>query len=138
MNLDAQWITGFVDGEGCFHVGISRHPEMSTGFQVLPELTVVQHERDAKVLYALKAHFGCGVVRKNHGDRLAWRVRDARHLRERIVPFFMEHPLKTRKRMDFLKWRRVLRIMEAGGHLTAEGVEAIRRLAEQMNRGAAR
>ncbi|HEX7079988.1 MAG TPA: LAGLIDADG family homing endonuclease, partial [Gammaproteobacteria bacterium] len=46
MKLDAQWITGFVDGEGCFHVGINPHKEMTAGFQVLPEFTVVQHERD--------------------------------------------------------------------------------------------
>ena len=52
MKLDSQWITGFVDGEGCFHVGINPHPSMKTGFQVLPEFTVVQHERDVQVLHA--------------------------------------------------------------------------------------
>ena len=136
MNLESQWITGFVDGEGCFHVGINSHPEMKTGYQVLPEFTVVQHERDAQVLHALKAHFGCGVVRKNHGDRLAYRVRSIEHLLERIVPFFEKHPLKTKKRVDFAKFRRILLIMEKGGHLTDEGVAEIRRIAGQMNRGA--
>jgi hypothetical protein len=24
MNLNAQWIVGFVDGEGCFHIGINQ------------------------------------------------------------------------------------------------------------------
>ena len=134
MNLDAQWITGFVDGEGCFHIGINRNPEMTTGFQVLPEFTVVQHERDAPILHALKAHFGCGVVRKNHGDRLAFRVRGRKHLLERIIPFFVEHPLKTKKRVDFQKFRRVLLRMEAGDHLTSPGIEEIRRIAAQMNR----
>ena len=75
MKLDAQWIVGFVDGEGCFHVSVNAHPGMSAGAQVLPEFTVVQHERDVQVLHALKAYFGCGVVRKNHGDRMAYRVR---------------------------------------------------------------
>jgi len=135
MKLDAQWITGFVDGEGCFHVGINPHPEIPAGYQVLPEFTVVQHERDVQVLYALKAHFGCGVVRRNHGDRMAWRVQSAEHLRAHIVPFFVEHPLKTRKRVDFHKFARVLRIMAAGRHLTADGVEEIRRIASRMNRG---
>ena len=136
MNLESQWITGFVDGEGCFHVGINEHSDMKTGFQVLPEFTVVQHERDAQVLHALKAHFGCGVVRRNHGDRMAYRVRGQRHLLERIIPFFEKHPLKTKKRVDFAKFRRILLIMESGGHLTDDGVEEIRRIAGQMNRGA--
>ena len=135
MNLEAQWITGFVDGEGCFHVGISRHAEMSAGFQVLPEFTVVQHERDVQILHAFKAYFGCGVVRKNHGDRMAYRVRGREHLLERVVPFFEKHPLKTKKRQDFLKFRKVLLLMEKGRHLSEEGVEEIRRIASQMNRG---
>jgi hypothetical protein len=138
MNLDAQWITGFVDGEGCFHVGISKHCDMTAGYQVLPEFTVVQHERDVQVLHALKAHFDCGVVRKNHGDRMAYRVRGQKHLLERIIPFFVEHPLKTKKHVDFEKFRKVLLMMEAGEHLTPDGIERIRAVAGQMNRGRSR
>ena len=115
MNLDAQWIVGFVDGEGCFHIGISQHPDMKLGVQVLPEFTVVQHERDVQVLHGLKAYFGCGVVRSNHGDRMAYRVRDLEHLLKRILPFFLEHPLKTKKRVDFQKFRRICLKMEKGG-----------------------
>jgi LAGLIDADG endonuclease len=138
MNLEAEWITGFVDGEGCFHVGISQHADMKLGWQVLPEFTVVQHERDVQLLHALKAYFGCGVVRRNHGDRIAYRVRDRQHLNQHIVPFFFKHPLKSKKRADFEKFRDVLRMMEAGDHLTADGLEAIRRVASMMNRGTSR
>ena len=136
MELDAQWIVGFVDGEGCFHVGINPHPEMSAGFQVLPEFTVVQHERDIQVLHALKAFFGCGVVRRNNGDRMAWRVRGHEHLSKHIVTFFEKHPLKSRKRVDFIKFREIVMLMNRGEHLTREGVERIRAITEQMNRKA--
>jgi hypothetical protein len=138
MDLDAQWIVGFVDGEGCFHIGISQHPDMTVGVQVLPEFTVVQHERDIQVLHALKAHFGCGVVRRNHGNRMAYRVRRLEHLVERIAPFFMSHHLKTRKRVDFLRFRKVLLAMQRGDHLTPEGLEQIRKIAGEMNRGRSR
>jgi len=57
-NLEAQWVVGFVDGEGCFFVGINPHPEMTSGFQVLPEFTVVQHQRDIQLLHALKKFLG--------------------------------------------------------------------------------
>ena len=138
MKLDAQWITGFVDGEGCFFVGINPHEEMTAGFQVLPEFTVVQHKRDVQILHALKAYFGCGVVRVNHGDRMAYRVRSKKHLLEHIVPFFMKHPLKTRKYVDFRKFRRILLMMEKGVHLKVEGIEEIRTISKQMNRGSLR
>ena len=138
MKLDAQWIVGFVDGEGCFHVGINPHKEMTAGFQVLPELTVVQHRRDVQVLHALKSYFGCGVVRVNHGDRMAYRVRGLKDLNERIVPFFVEHPLKTKKNVDFIKFRRILDLMRKGVHLSNSGIEEIRTIASQMNRGSSR
>jgi hypothetical protein len=138
VKLDAQWVVGFVDGEGCFHVGINPHAEMTAGFQVLPEFTVVQHKRDVQVLHALKSFFGCGVVRVNHGDRMAYRVRSKEHLQQIIIPFFVKHPLKTQKNIDFLKFRDVLQRMQKGIHLTADGIEAIRAISTQMNRGSSR
>jgi hypothetical protein len=134
MDLEAGWVTGFVDGEGCFHVAINPQPTMTVGYQVLPEFTVVQHERDVQVLYALKAYFGCGVVRKNHGDRMAYRVRGKEHLLQIIIPFFEKHQLKSKKHVDFLKFRDVLLMMEKGEHLTEEGIAQIREIASQMNR----
>ena len=133
--LDANWVVGFVDGEGCFYVGINPHPEMSSQYQVLPEFTVVQHRRDIRLLFALKTFFCCGVVRNNHGERMAYRVRRLEHLREVIVPFFEKYPLKSKKYLDFLKFRDVLRHMDEKKHLTAEGIEAIRIIASAMNRG---
>jgi len=135
MKLDAQWVVGFVDGEGCFFVGLNPHPEMTSGFQVLPEFTVVQHQRDIQLLHALKAFFGCGVVRRNREERMAYRVRRLEHLRERIVPFFEAHPLRSKKRLDFLAFRKVIRLMERGEHLHPQGLERIRALASRMNRG---
>lgn len=133
--LEAQWVVGFVDGEGCFYVGINAQPEMTTGYQVLPEFTVVQHQRDVQLLYALKQFFGCGVVRKNHGDRMAYRVRSLDHLTKYIVPFFEKHPLKSKKRLDFLKFRKILIMMQRNEHLTPDGIEKIRQMASEMNRG---
>src|SRR5580700_117995 len=137
-NLEAQWVVGFVDGEGGFFVGINRHPEMTSGFQVLPEFTVVQNQRDIQLLHALKQFFGCGVVRRSHAERMAYRVRSLDHLNEKIIPFFEEHPLKSKKRVDFSKFRRVLQLMSTRGHLASAGIEEIRAIAKTMNPGCER
>jgi len=134
MKLSPDWVVGFVDGEGCFHVSILRHPEMQAGYQVLPEFTVVQHKRDIQILYALKSFFGCGVVRRNHGDRWAYRVRKLSCL-ERICEFFTKHPLKTKKQIEFVRFRRVVMMMKEGRHLTPEGLKEIIKIAQKMNRG---
>ena len=132
MHLNAQWIVGFVDGEGCFHVGINKNETMTLGVQVLPEFTVVQHEVDAQVLHAFKAYFKCGVVRKN-STRLSFRVRGHENLLQHVIPFFEKHQLKTRKRVDFQKFRKVILMMEKKEHLTEEGLEKIRQIKSTIN-----
>ena len=133
MDLNAQWIVGFVDGEGCFHIGINQNQTMKLGVQVLPEFTVVQHQVDVQVLHALKDYFGCGVIRKNHGTRLCYRVRGQDNLLHKILPFFEKHQLKTRKRVDFAKFRKVILLIQKKEHLTLEGLEKIRGIKATMN-----
>ena len=133
MELSPDWVVGFVDGEGCFYVGINRHPEMSVGYQVLPEFRVVQHERDVQILYALKRFFGAGVVRRNRDDRQELRIRELKAL-TRVVEFFEKHPLKTKKHVDFRRFARIIHKMEQGKHLTLEGLIEIIEISLQMNR----
>lgn len=132
MELEIDWVVGFVDGEGCFHVSVNRHVEMSAGYQVLPEFVVVQHERDQHVLMALKRFFKAGVVRGNHGDRVCLRIRKLEALSE-VCDFFTRHPLKTKKNVDFHKFRRILHLMSQRRHLEPAGLLEIIDIAIAMN-----
>ena len=127
------WIVGFVDGEGCFHVAINRQPKMTIGWQVLPEFRVVQHRRDEHMLQKLVAVFECGHVVKNHDERKEFRVRGLQNLK-RIVKFFQEHPLQTTKQENFAAFAQVITLMEEEEHLTKEGLEKIAKIAWRMNR----
>ena len=130
--LDAQWIVGFVDGEGCFHIALNRQPAMRVGWQVLPEFRVVQHERNERVLTQLKSFFGFGTVTVNNGDRKEFRVRGLENL-TRVVEFFVAHPLKTTKQNDFETFSKVIRLMQRGEHLTRSGLVNVARLSLAMN-----
>lgn len=134
MNLHAQWIVGFVDGEGCFHVSINKHKDMKLGYQVLPEFVVVQHERDIQVLEALKTYFKCGYIKVNHGDRLCYVVRDVTALLTIILPFFEKHKLKTKKRIDFEKFRTIVRMLGDKEHLNEQGLATIKKLVTAMRK----
>lgn len=133
--LSAEWVVGFVDGEGCFFVGINRQPTMKIGWQVLPEFRVVQHEKDVAILERLQEFFGCGQITKNHGDRKELRIRGRMPLSQ-VVAFFKAHPLRTVKRASFKRFAEVIADMERGDHLTEYGLRRIKQLASQMNRGA--
>ena len=134
-----QWIVGFVDGEGCFSVPIFRQSSARLGWQVQPEFAVVQAASSRHVLTELRQYFDCGQVRTqerkdNHREPISrWSVRTFKHLTNRIVPFFECHPLHTAKAYEFASFTRVLHLMQAGRHLTIDGLVEIALIAEQMN-----
>lgn len=130
--LDPQWIVGFVDGEGCFYVGVIKNKTMANGYQIQPEFTVVQHKKDIQVLYRLKEYFQCGSVGVNHGDRMHWRVKNLTHFNDIIIPFFEKHKLKTKRRVEFERFRTICLKMREGVHLTPEGFIEIRDLAKNL------
>jgi LAGLIDADG endonuclease len=58
----AEWIVGFVDGEGCFSVPIFKNRSTRLGWQVQPSFTVVQGEKSLTALERLKHYFECGHI----------------------------------------------------------------------------
>jgi len=135
MKLHAQWITGFVDGEGCFIVSVRTAPDRQTPVQLQPAFIVSQHKMDIQVLHALKAHFGCGQVYTptNKDYHVAqWRVDKLEHLLTYVVPFFEKHNLKTKKGIEFQRFRRICLHMKNKVHQTPEGFEMCVKLAREL------
>ena len=133
MKIDPRWIVGFTDGEGTFYIGINKHKDMKVGFQVLPEFRIVQHKKDIQLLYAIKKFFNCGVVRVNHEDRYEVRIRDLDCILQKVIPLFEKYKLLTKKKHDFIRFRKIVLMMKNGEHLTHEGIEKIFKIAEKMN-----
>ena len=135
--LDSSWISGFTDGEGCFHISINKISGMSLGWQVLPEFRIVQHEKDEFVLYKIKEFFGFGDVKINrtdhHGTRKEFRARGIENL-NKIIEFFKKYPLQTSKRKDFEIFSEVIEMMNEKKHLTKEGLDNMAQLISKMNR----
>jgi hypothetical protein len=131
-SLDAEWIVGFVDGEGCFHVAINRQYKMKIGWQVLPEFRIVQHKRDIDILHKIQKTLGIGQVTRNHGDRFEVRVRGIQNLKK-LINFFYKHNLQTTKKENFELFCQIIDLMENKEHLTQEGLNKIALLASSMN-----
>jgi hypothetical protein len=130
VNLTPEWVVGFIDGAGLFRVQVTRQPESPGGYRVLPEFTVIQASQDRGVLYALKRFFGYGVVRPQGVD-WAYRLQDLKGL-AKVCEFFVQHPLKTKKNIDVRKFRRIVRALQEGRHLSSEGLRQILRWARAL------
>jgi hypothetical protein len=134
------WISGFIDGEGCFCVNINRCSATRLGWQVRPEFVVTQGARSIGALEVLQEYFGCGAIYRNarHDDHredvYRWCVRRRDDLSDRIVPFTQDLPLRTSKAQDFELFVEVLSLMRSARHLELDGVAQIASLVEGMNR----
>lgn len=143
------WVTGFVDGEGCFSIGIARlksserpgtRPRRRPGYQVQHDFTVVQGARSLSALHQLREFFGVGRVHKNarHDDHREhmhlYVVHRRSDLLEVIIPFFKRYPLRTSKTQDFGKFARCLDLVSQDRHLTRDGLIEILEIAQTMNR----
>lgn len=134
MKLAPEWVSGFVDGEGTFYVGINRNSTMTCGYQILPEFRIVQHKKDIQVLHALRLFFQSGVVRINHEDRYELRIRSVEHINRYVIPHFTTYPLVTQKKFDFLKFKNIIDLINQKQHLTINGVKRIITISSLMNR----
>jgi LAGLIDADG endonuclease len=139
------WITGYVDGEGCFSINFIRQPHRlnrrgyKTGFQVAHEFAVTQGASSVESLHLLMKFFGVGNVYinkryDNHKEHMyRYCVRSREELVKTIIPFFEQYPLRTSKQGNFLKFAECMDLMGTGAHLTASGLIKIVKIAETMN-----
>ena len=139
------WITGFVDGEGCFSLGLARQASRvnrvgyKTGYQIQHEFAVTQGEKSLECLLELQAFFGVGSVLRNHRadnhreDVHRYVVRRRTDLLEVVIPFFRQYTLRSAKRHDFEKFAHCVEQMSLGTHLSPTGLADLLEIAGTMN-----
>lgn len=139
------WIIGFVEGEGCFSVGIVKQPNRKdrigykTGFQVWHEFAVTQGESSLSALEEIKKFFGVGNLYlnkryDNHKEHLyRYVVRRREELLNVIIPFFANNKMHTAKRNQFEKFVKILNLVKAKKHLNWNGLTEIVEIIQTMN-----
>ena len=132
------YISGFVDGEGCFAVAVNRNPTCRSGYQLVPEFHVSQNGDRAQVLDVIRERFqGSGYIKSNGTkDRaLVYVVRRRQDLLEHVIPFFERSPLLSSKHEEFEKFATIVRSMALGQHRTFGGFSRLLDEALSMNGG---
>src|SRR5438132_8852120 len=128
------YISGYVDGEGCFTVSISPRPTLVVGWEVRPSISVSQNGDRSEVLLDIQRYFGCGTLRPDRSDRtLKWEVRSLPLLEERVIPHFRRYPMRSGKQRDFELFAEICGRMVRGEHRSSTGLAEIVRLVRGMN-----
>jgi hypothetical protein len=130
----ANYISGYVDGEGCFSVSFSKREKLRIGWEVKPSFCVGQNYDRREVLDLMMLYFGCGHIRRDWGDRtLKYEVRKLDDLLKKVIPHFVAFPLKSAKQKDFLRFAEICRKINKLEHRKKETLREIMRDAYTMN-----
>jgi hypothetical protein len=135
LDMDiASYISGYVDGEGCFCVSFQPSKRHRFGWEVRPSFSVSQNADRAQVLYVILREWGCGHIRPDRSDNtLKYEVRNIHALVEKVNPHFRRYPLQSAKQEDVERFDSICQLVYTGKHLEVNGLEQIVRLAMDMN-----
>ena len=135
-----EYVVGLTDGEGCFHVNMGIMPAYKSGVRVQMHFHIKMQEKDRPLLEKVKNTLQCGVVyfqkerRANHCQCYRYTVSSQQNISEKIIPFFLKHPLQSvSKKKSFDMFRRIALLVKRRVHLTKKGIKQIRLLKSQMN-----
>jgi hypothetical protein len=128
------YISGYVDGEGCFTVSISKRKGMVTGWELRPSFSVSQNHDRAEPLYMMKDYFDCGTIRPDRSDNtIKYEVRSLQQLVLIVIPHFAAYPLLSAKQKSFEVFRDICLEMDTGNHLLTNYIQSMLERAETIN-----
>ncbi len=135
MSTELSWyITGFVDGEGCFSISFNKREKMKTGIEIRPSFSIGQSRKSLPVLEKARDYFGCGAIRFSRRDQTyKYETRSISEIRKRIIPHFKKYPLQTFKSNDFATFTWICDEIAASRHLNKDNLKAIIESAYTMN-----
>lgn len=142
--INADYIVGLTDGEGCFYINVrppdKRFKGSKTGVET--HFYIKLREDDLSLLKEVKNFFKCGGVyyqkekRKNHSACYRFEINSREDIQEVLIPFFDKHPLKSKKKENYLIFRKIAMIIRDDDFKNKGSLRKIQKLKSQMNSGA--
>ena len=132
--LDPWYVSGLVEGEGCFTVSFTLRKKLNLGIETRPSFSISLNQRDLELLKRVHEFFGCGAIRYSKGDRTyKYESRSVAELVTSIVPHFERYPLHGSKKRDFESFAEICRSVRANHHRSRRYLPDIIDKAYRMN-----
>lgn len=132
--LNPFWVTGFVDGEGCFSIQFVENKKYKLGVEVRVSFSIGQSNTSKDMMERI-ALFFCQTSKSIRSDKslLKYETRSLTHILTTIIPHFQKYPLQSNKKNDFLAFSKVCVIIQQKSHLTSGGLKEILDISYNMN-----
>ena len=105
--LNPQYVTGFSDGEACFHLAIGKNPKYKIGYYVNPGFSIALHKKDEDLLRNIQNFFGGIGNLKVKSNIVQYRIFSLKDL-DIILNHFDNYPLITKKHVDYILFKETI------------------------------
>lgn len=114
--LPGDYISGFIDGEGCFALKFRRdvrheRKNKPVYFYWDIEFAIVLRKDDQEIIEKIKKTLDCGRISLDKRGMVRFAVNDLSDLLYKIVPFFEKYQLRAKKRFDFNLWKKAVLLL---------------------------
>lgn len=133
----AYYITGFADGEGSFNTSFRLREDYLIGWKITSVFNISQKERD--ILAIIKNHLKCGTIRPRNDGVWVYEVETRQAVLHNIIPFFERFPfLSSKKKRDFVRFKKIINILERHKSTTLVDIQEILSLLGEVQSQACR
>lgn len=139
MKLPGEYIAGFIDGEGCFTIVISKHQTKKLGVDARLTFQIEVRSDDLPIIQDIQETLGCGRIYHLSYERYGWnphvelKVSAFQDITDKLIPFLTKYPLRAKKRLSYAYFLQAVEIFKRKEHLTLAGVEKLRGIRKGMN-----
>jgi len=134
MNWD--WLLGFIEGDGCFTLGITKGNGRYTSLKISPRISIAQKE-DMEVIIKIKEFLmkfditSSICVKNNRGKYYSLTIGDSSAMR--CIKYLDKLTFNSKKYKDYLKWKECCKLIKNKEHYTKKGILKIIDIFETMN-----
>lgn len=100
--LDPNWVTGFVDGEGCFFINIVKVTDQKIDYSVKLQIIVGQHYRDKLLLKKIANVLGSGkIYERKNSNTVVLTIYNFKEIYNKIIHIFNQYKIGGEKYKDY-------------------------------------
>jgi hypothetical protein len=140
MKLPGDYVAGFIDGEGCFTIVISKHKTKRLGMDARLHFQIEVRADDREIIENIQETLDCGRIYYLSYERYGWhphvelKVSSLSEITGKLIPFLQKFPLRAKKRHSFELFLQAVEVFTSKEHLTLEGIEKLRVIRLSRNR----
>lgn len=129
-NFDNHWLAGFSDADASFQIKIIKRitrnkPEIRLNFQI--------DQKSDLLLIKIKEYLGGNIGYRKSQDTYYYGSTNFGSAK-RVIQYFDQYHLQSRKHISYLKWRKVYRLIQDREHITEKGLSKILTIKSLINR----